>query len=73
MKVDMSSTQISLYTGTDARSHEKIKLSGLVKLSFSVVAKMNNGYSFFKSVVSILHALNFLINNIKVYDFIKEL
>lgn len=34
MKVDMSSTQISLYT--DARSHEKIKLSGLVKLSFSV-------------------------------------
>lgn len=43
MKVDMSSTQISLYTGTDARSHEKIKLSGLVKLSFSVVAKMNKG------------------------------
>lgn len=40
MKVDMSSTQISY---TDARSHEKIKLSSLVKLSFSVVAKMNNG------------------------------
>lgn len=51
MKVDMSSTQISY---TDARSHEKIKLSSLVKLWFSVVAKMNNGYSFFKSVVCII-------------------